>query len=194
MDLSTLSPQTVILGDDAQRKMIRVRQALDSAIELTRRLTDQLRPTLLDNVGLFAASRWLLKNACAHRDVRCIDRFPSEEPQLTSVQSIALFRSIQEALFIGLERNGVTTVTVVGEVDGSALALRILADGTPLLEERNGPRALMLESIRHRIHALGGAVTLDSMPERGMELSITCPLTTAVNTTESDPEPPAMAS
>ena len=194
MDLSTLSPQTAILGDEAQRKMIRVRQALDSAIELTRRLTDELRPTLLDNVGLFAASRWLLKNACAHRDVRCIDRFPGEEPQLTSAHAIALFRSVQEALFIGLERNGVTTVTVVGEVDGSALALRISADGTPLLEDRHGPRALMLESIRHRIHALGGAVSLDSMPEGGIELSITCALKPEANTTGTDPEPPAMAS
>ncbi len=176
MDLSMLSPQTAILGDDAQRKMIRVRQALDSAIELTRRLTDQLRPTLLDNVGLFAASRWLLKTSCAHRDVRCVERFPGEEPRLTSAHSIALFRSVQEALFIGLERDGVTTVTVVGEVDGDALALRIMADGTPLLEEPHGPRALMLESIRHRIHALSGAVTLNGLPDGGIELSITCPI------------------
>ncbi len=191
MDLSILSPQLVILGDDAQRKMIRVRQALDSAIELTRRLTDQLRPTLLDNVGLFAASRWLLKNACAHRDVHCTDCFPSEEPRLTSAHSIALFRSVQEALILGLERDGVTTVTVVGTADDSALSFQIIADGTPLLEEPYGPRALMLESIRQRIHAWDGAVTLNRMPEGGIELSITCPIKgDSVHTIEAHPEPP----
>src|SRR6202023_1633190 len=149
---------------------------LDSAIELTRRLTDQLRPTLLDNVGLFAASRWLLKNACARRDVHCADCFPSEEPRLTSAHSIALFRSVQEALILGLERDGVTTVTVVGTADDSALSFQIIANGTPLLEEPYGPRALMLESIRQRIHAWDGAVTLNRMPEGGIELSITCPI------------------
>ena len=130
MDLSILSPQLGILNEDVQRKMIRVRQALDSAIELTRRLTDQLRPTLLDNVGLFAASRWLLKNACAHRDVHCIDCFPSEEPRLASALSIALFRSVQEALSIGLERDSVSTVTVVGKVADSTISFQIIADGT----------------------------------------------------------------
>jgi two-component system sensor histidine kinase UhpB len=191
MDLSILSPQLVILGDDAQLKMTRVRQALDSAIELTRRLTDQLRPTLLDNVGLFAASRWLVKNACAHRDINFIDCFSSEEPRLTPPHSIALFRSVQEALIIGLERDGVTTVRVVGTVDDGALSFQIIADGTTLLEEPHGPRALMLESIRHRIHAWGGAVTLSRMPEGGIELSITCPINRdSVHAIEAHPEPP----
>jgi len=191
MDLSILSPQLAILGDDAQLKMTRVRQALDSAIELTRRLTDQLRPTLLDNVGLFAASRWLLKNACAHRDVHCIDCLPSEEPRLASAHSIDLFRSVQEALIIGLERDGVTTITVVGTVADSTLSFQIIVDGTPLLEEPHGPRALMLESIRHRIHAWDGAVTLNRMPEGGIELSITCPIEgDSVHTIETPPESP----
>jgi signal transduction histidine kinase len=176
MDLSMLSPRLLLLGDDVQQKIIRVRQALESAIELTRRLPDQSRPTLLDNVGLFAASRWLLKNACAHRDVYCIDCFPSEEPQLASAHFIALFRSVQEALIITLERDGVTTLTVVGKVADSTLSFQIIADGTSLLEELHGPRALMLESIRHRIYAWDGAVTLNRMPEGGIELSMTCPI------------------
>ena len=192
MDLSILSPQLVILGDDVQRRMIRVRQALDYAMELTRRLTDQ---PLLDNVGLFAALRWLLKNACAHRDVHCIDSFPSEEPRLTSAHSIALFRSVQEALTIGLERDGVTTVTVVGKVDDNTLSFRIIVDGTPSLEERHGPRALMLESIRHRVHAWDGAVTLNRLPDGGIELSITFPIKgDSVHTTEALPASPPIAS
>jgi signal transduction histidine kinase len=195
MDLSILSPQLGILNDDVQRKMIRVRQALDSAIELTRRLTDQLRPTLLDNVGLFAAARWLLKNACAHRDVHCIDCFPRGEPRLASALSIALFRSVQEALSIALERDSVTTVTVVGKVADSTVSFQITADGTSLLEELHGPRALMLESIRHRIYAWDGAVTLNRTPEGGIELSITCPIKDeAVHTIEAPPEPPTILS
>ena len=65
MDLAVLAPRIVSLGEDSQHKLARLREALNSAITLTRRLTEQLRPTLLDNVGLFAALRWQLRNACA---------------------------------------------------------------------------------------------------------------------------------
>ena len=58
MDLSTFVPRIASLGPDAQEKMLQIRRALGEAIEISRRLTEQIRPSLLDNVGLFAALRW----------------------------------------------------------------------------------------------------------------------------------------
>jgi signal transduction histidine kinase len=108
MDIALLAPHLSALPDDIQQRVgRRVRQALGSAIELSRRITEELHPTLLDNVGLFAALRWQLRNACAKTKIRCIDDLPSIEPRLTTRASIALFRSAQEALVIGLERDAV---------------------------------------------------------------------------------------
>ena len=104
MDMAILMPRLAALHDDTSERMSRVRLALASAIELTRRITEQLHPTLLDNVGLFAAVRWQLKNTCARSQIRCTANLPSIEPRLTPLASIALFRSAQEALAIGLER------------------------------------------------------------------------------------------
>jgi signal transduction histidine kinase len=69
MDLGLLAPRVAAMDEDFQHRIGRVRQALGGAIAWTRRITEELHPTLLDNVGLFAASRWLLKNACHRTDV-----------------------------------------------------------------------------------------------------------------------------
>jgi signal transduction histidine kinase len=138
MDLSILSPRVAALGEDAKERMGRLREALHSAIEITRRLTEQLHPTLLDNVGLFAALRWQLKQVCARSKISCTDDLPTSELRLTPVASIALFRSAQEALLIGLERHGVTTIVLAGKVDNRALSIEIKGDGANLIDE---PRA-----------------------------------------------------
>jgi signal transduction histidine kinase len=84
MDLALLTPVLAALPDDVQQLGLHVRQALGSAIELIRRIMEELHPTLLDNVGLFAAVRWQLKNICAKSEIRCTDDLPSTEPHLTS--------------------------------------------------------------------------------------------------------------
>jgi signal transduction histidine kinase len=125
MDLSILSPRVAALDEDSREKMGRLREALHSAIAITRRITEELHPTLLDNVGLFAALRWRLKQVCARSKVNCTDDLPAQELTLTPVASIALFRSAQEALLVGIERQGVTEVALAGKVDNSALMLII---------------------------------------------------------------------
>jgi len=180
MDLSMLAPRIATLGKDAQEKMGRIRQSLGSAIELTRRITEQLRPTLLDNVGLFAAVRWQLKNACARNNVACTDTLPVSEPQLTARASIALFRSTQEALFVGIERPEVTRLDLCGSMDDTALSLRITGDGRGLSDNASEITNLVLESIRHRIRALGGAVTLRNRSQGGIVLALTAPLANVV--------------
>ncbi len=50
---------------ELQHKLLRARQTLAAAIDLKRRLIEELRPTLLDNVGLFAALRWHVEGICA---------------------------------------------------------------------------------------------------------------------------------
>jgi signal transduction histidine kinase len=125
MDIALLAPSLVAMPEDIQQRMGRARQALGSAIGLSQRITEELHPTLLDNVGLFAALRWQLKNACAKTKIRCIGDLPSIEPRLTTCASIALFRSAQEALAVGLERDAVTAIELVGTIDKKALSIRV---------------------------------------------------------------------
>jgi signal transduction histidine kinase len=172
MDLSLLVPRLGGLPDDVKQRVGRVRQALGSAIDLTRRITEELHPTLLDNVGLFAALRWQLRNACAKTKIKCTDDLPITEPRLTTRASIALFRSAQEALIIGIERDAVTAIKLVGKIDDNALSIQVRGDGAKLVDEPHNLGHLTLESIRHRIRALGGEVSVEYPPDGGIIVEV----------------------
>jgi signal transduction histidine kinase len=176
MDIALLAPRLSALPDDVQQPVGRVRQALGSAIELSRRITEELHPTLLDNVGLFAALRWQLRNACAKTKIRCIDDLPSVEPRLTTRASIALFRSAQEALVIGVERDAVTAIELVGTIDNNVLSIRVRGDGANLADEPQNLGTLTLESIRHRIRALGGMVNVAHPADGGIIVEVSAPI------------------
>jgi protein-histidine pros-kinase len=175
MDLDVVSPRVTSMEAPAQQKIARVRLALGAAIELTRRITEELHPTLLDNVGLFSALRWQLRNACAKPQVKCIDDFPDAEPELSPGTSIALFRIAQEALVVGLERTGVTEMRFAGSVNDTHLSLELSGDGAPLPEDPSALPNLNLESVRHRVRALEGSIRVESPPEGGILLAVTTP-------------------
>jgi signal transduction histidine kinase len=177
MDLSLLAPRVAALGPEAQDKMARVRRSLGEAIEISRRITEELRPTLLDNVGLFTALRWQLKNACAKKaQIKCTDNLPTNEPRLNSRAAIALFRSVQEALAVGLERPDVTELDLVGSMDDNELSLRLASNGGDLPAVPTDITNLMLESLRLRIRTLGGVVQIEARPAGGILLAMTAPM------------------
>jgi signal transduction histidine kinase len=176
MDIALLAPRLATLPDDIQQRVARVRQALGAAIELSRRITEELHPTLLDNVGLFAALRWQLRNACAKTSIRCIDDLPSTEPRLTTRAAIALFRSAQEALVIGLGRDAVTAIELVGMIDDRALSIQVRGDGENLDNESQSLGNLTLESIRHRVRALGGRVKVAHPQDGGIIVEVSAPI------------------
>jgi signal transduction histidine kinase len=180
MDIALLAPHISHLPSEIQQRVARVRQALGSAIELSRRITEELHPTLLDNVGLFAALRWQLRTACAKTKIKCIDDLPSIEPRLTTNASIALFRSAQEALVVGLEREAVTAIELIGTIDDSALSIQVKGDGANFVDKPQNLGSLILESIRHRIRALGGVVNLAQPAGGGIIVEVRTPIANVV--------------
>jgi signal transduction histidine kinase len=180
MDMAILMPRLAAFTDDTPQRLARIRHAIGAAIDLTRRITEQLHPTLLDNVGLFAAVRWQLKNVCARTEIKCTDNLPSVEPRLTPTASIALFRSAQEALAIGLERDAVTELELRATIEDNVLSIEVRGDGATLVDEPQNLGHLTLESIRHRIRALGGAVSVHHPAEGGILLEVSTPIANIV--------------
>ena len=84
MDISW-AEQHLAAGDiDMKQRLNRVQQNLSAGIDLKRRIIEELRPTLLDNVGFIAALRWQFKETCARAGLNCTEYFPDEEPKFTS--------------------------------------------------------------------------------------------------------------
>ncbi len=98
MDVTWMQHNSPHDPEEFQERLERVRRALDQGIDLKRRVVEELRPTLLDTMGLVAALRWQIEEACKRADLRCIENFPEVEPQFSRAGAITLFRVVQEAL------------------------------------------------------------------------------------------------
>jgi signal transduction histidine kinase len=143
--------------DELRERLSRVRGTLAAAIDLKRNLIEDLRPSLLDNFGLFAAFRWHVKHSCKLAGVSCTEHYPVEELNLRPEALAALFRTMQEMLAVIVAEPGVSEIDVTVEIDGAELLLQ--AEHTHALAEITDVFARFPDqmwALTQRIDALGG--------------------------------------
>jgi signal transduction histidine kinase len=146
-------------------------------VDVKRRVVENLRPTLLDNLGLLPALRWQVAETCGRAGLRYLERYPPTELQLTPEASIAIFRIVQEALTNILKHARAQTVEISLELQGPWLVLRIRDDGVGLpLERLQAPRSHGLAAMRHRASGLGGRWLVVRPGGRGTEIEVRLPL------------------
>jgi signal transduction histidine kinase len=118
MDLAWLEGATAAApewqrGGELHRRLGRLKHSLSGAVDLKRKIIEELRPTLLDNVGLFAALRWLVSTTAARKGLASVICFPAVEPRFSPDAAIALFRMAQEGICIILESKWVRSIMLV---------------------------------------------------------------------------------
>jgi signal transduction histidine kinase len=174
---------------DLRVRLHRVQQNLAAGVDLKRRIIEELRPTLLDNVGLFAALRWQMKETCGNAGIKCIESYPDEEPRFKSEAAIALFRIAQEAFNNILKHAGAKTVDISLDMDDETLLMRIADDGIGIAAgQLTAIASHGLASMRHRVRALGGRLDVRSPASGGTMLLVQIPVANAVAQV-NEPEP-----
>ena len=167
MDISWAEQHLRAEDADMRQRLNRVQQNLSAGIDLKRRIIEELRPTLLDNVGFIAALRWQLKETCARAGFKCNEYFPDEEPKLTADAAIALFRIAQEAFSNLIEHSGAKAVDVALDIDDDNIVFRISDDGKGISYATAADGAHVLASMRHRVRALGGTFEITGSSSGG---------------------------
>jgi hypothetical protein len=153
-----------------------VRQSLSAGVDLKRRIIEELRPTLLDEVGLFAALRWQMKETCGQAGLKCIESYPNEEPAFTSEAAIALFRVAQEAFTNILKHSAATTVDITLNTVADDVVMQISDDGKGIPADRlSAIGSHGVVSMRHRIRALSGRLDIRSSVSGGTVLLVQIP-------------------
>jgi len=158
--------------DDALRLM-------DAGIQSIRNVTNALRPSLLDDLGLVPALRGLVQEVSDRTGLDVRLEVTDRLPPLSNEAEVALFRALQEGLTNVVRHAGARSVMVT--LDGAAgeVALRIRDDGRgppPATFgdlERDGHRGLA--GMRERITVLGGSLAVRGGPDRGCELVVRLP-------------------
>jgi signal transduction histidine kinase len=178
MDLGSVQLLQPEMCSSARERLERVKTTLEAAIDLKRRVIEDLRPSILDNFGLFAALRWHLKRLCQNSNMDCAEHYPDIEPPLEPDVSIALFRIAEEALAMTLKRGSVTSTELHIQVAGGILSMSVLDDGTPVTGEGGDEigASTSIASMRHRLRVLGGKVEVRRTHVGGTILTATMPL------------------
>jgi signal transduction histidine kinase len=182
MDISWAEQHLAKDDPDMKQRLHRVQQNLAAGVDLKRRIIEELRPTLLDNVGLFAALRWQLKETCGSAGLNCIESYPDEEPKFTSEAAIALFRIAQEAFTNILKHSGAKSMDLTVDFDGNAIVMQISDDGKGMpAGQFTDIGSHGLASMRHRVRALGGRLDVRSPESGGTTLLVRIPVDKALS-------------
>jgi signal transduction histidine kinase len=156
---------------------------IDTGIRGIRSVTNDLRPSLLDDLGLLPALRSLVADFGERSGIVAELAAPGALPPLSQEAELALFRALQEALSNVMRHAGARSVDVGLSVSAAGVMLEVRDDGrgpddtAPERLERDGHMGLA--GMRERISALGGSVRFGGMAGAGASLVIIVPLAPA---------------
>ena len=156
----------------------RMRELLDEAEKNLRRIAHELRPTILDDLGLVPALRFLAHGVSARAGIP-IRVEGVLRSRLRPAVETAAYRVVQEALRNATKHACATSVLVRLKHGEDAVQVSVKDDGRGFdlgsVLRRKGARGLGLGAMRERTNSLGGQLTIDSAPGRGTEVRIVIP-------------------
>jgi PAS domain S-box-containing protein len=161
------------LLDDIER----MDSQLNHTVQSVRRISADLRPVMLDDLGLATALETLMKQVSRSSNIRCSFDLNPDRLSINKRLATPLFRMAQEAL------NNVVKHAQASEVRLSlyrdaidSLILEIRDNGKGLTpEDRRKPASFGLIGMRERAYALGGDLKIDSQPGNGTMIRVTIP-------------------
>ena len=162
----------------------RVLKSLEEGVELKRRIIENLRPTLLDNLGLVAALRWLVGETGRRSGLVCHEQYPEDDyTNLSAEANITLYRIAQECLTNIMKHAHATEVHVELQVDDREVRLTVRDNGDGIARERVGMlQSYGIASMQHRVSALDGTMSIETGPAgTGTIVDVTIPLERARN-------------
>jgi PAS domain S-box-containing protein len=148
----------------------------DELIAVTRRISADLRPGVLDAFGLLAAFEWQVQEFSERTGIPCELTSNLGLAKLDRDTSTALFRVLQEALTNVARHAHASHVDVKLELEGDELRLEVRDDGRGMTPEHaSGSQSLGLLGVRERARRLGGFAVIAGEPGKGTLLRVSIP-------------------
>jgi signal transduction histidine kinase len=163
-----------------QERLDHVLALVDGGIRGIRRVMNDLRPALLDDLGLAPAIHSLAADVGERSRLKVRTDLPDTTPRLAPDAELALFRAAQEALANVVRHAEASEVVVRLRVEGNSLKLMVEDDGRGLARPSSDPEQghghLGLAGMRERIGALGGTVDIRASRKKGVSVIVSVPV------------------
>ncbi|MCL4488751.1 MAG: sensor histidine kinase [Chloroflexi bacterium] len=153
-----------------------LRYLTTQTLEELRRLSMDLRPTALDDLGLVAAIRWYAGQSAKENGMEITVHAADSIGRLPPDLEIVLYRAVQEGLTNIVRHARARRTRVVLERSARAVWLTIADDGQGMADAEHAGNGMGLEGMRERVALVGGRLELDSAPGAGTRIIIELPL------------------
>jgi PAS domain S-box-containing protein len=161
-------------AEDKIRSMV---EQVDTTIASVQRLVAELRPAILDDLGLIAAIEWQCQDFQKRTGIPCTSVTSSDDIAVERERATAIFRICQEALTNTARHAQATAVTIKLEASSDVLQLVVADNGVGIPEARVSNRqSLGLLGMRERVAHFGGTIAIQGNPGNGTTIIACLPL------------------
>lgn len=182
MDVAWCRERTVGGDGSIETRLDRMEATLDAAVAATRRMASDLRPLMLDDLGLLPAVEWLVENFTSRTGVACKLATSGSELELDGLRATAVYRIVQESLANVAKHAQASWVEVTIRSNGSSLLIDVRDDGQGFSpQEPRKPDSYGLLGLRERASLLGGKASVASAPGQGTRIEVQLPITPAAD-------------
>lgn len=162
-------------------QMEHLRHQTVEGLESLRRIAQDLRPRILDDLGLVAALEWLADNMMINHGIEAQVEISGKKPKLPSEIQLLVFRIVQEALN-NIRKHSEATIAIVDvKFNTNSIDISISDNGKGFvipnrISEMPATGKLGLAGMQERAQLLGGSIEIQSEPEKGSKVAIHVPL------------------
>lgn len=164
-------------GNVLGTKITAMQSLIDDTIRSVRRIASELRPAVLDDLGLVAAIEWQLSEFSGRTGIKTAFQKASGDGRLDRDRASALFRILQEALTNIVRHSSATHVRVGLEDRSDTVIMEIRDNGRGISREDIGRRdSLGVLGMKERALMFGGSVEIQGKPGKGTSVTVRIPV------------------
>jgi signal transduction histidine kinase len=176
LDVSSLARELATTEQRQESNRVpSILKLVDETIQTVRRIATELRPGMLDDLGLVATIEWAGEEFGARTGTRCCLELPPDDIVVDQEKATAIFRIFQETLTNIARHAGANEVKARLAAEDGNVTLEVRDNGRGIREEKLKGRSLGILGMRERVTLLGGDLTITSSPGNGTSVLVRIP-------------------
>jgi len=177
IDLSLLSGSIHPTEQALIEKTRLMTELIDTAINTVRRIATDLRPKVLDFLGLTAAIKWHAQQFQSRSGIVCQLNIDTAEIEIDQERSTNIYRIFQEALTNIMRHADASSINVILTKKGDEVQLEIVDNGKGIDRKAlSDPKSVGLTGMRERALLMGGKMSISGARGKGTKVKVTIPL------------------
>ncbi|MEX0998720.1 MAG: PAS domain S-box protein [Thermodesulfobacteriota bacterium] len=154
-----------------------ISELIDMAIFRVQEISTELRPAVLDTLGLIEAIKFQSKKFESHSGIHCKVDIKTNDLAFDQERSIAIYRVLQESLTNIARHANATKTRISMKLSGGNIVLEVKDNGRGIKDsDILNPKSVGILGMKERVLALGGDLKIKSIPKKGTIVSIILPL------------------